>query len=187
MSQTDKVRVAIVKGGGQGIGKAIVKRFLEDGLRVVIAEQDEEAGRRVLEECHCLGECIFLHADISDEAAVKAVVRESIESFGGVAVLVNNAGIFMNRPLAKMSLAQWNRALAVNLTGTFLCAKHSAPYLVRTKGSILNVASTRALMSERDTEAYSATKGGVVAPTHSLALSLGPIFVLTASAPGGSR
>lgn len=163
----DKERVAIVTGAGQGIGTAIVKRLLKEGLRVVIAEMDEEAGRETLEEYHGLGECVFMHADISDEAAVKAVVMETVASFRRVDVLINNAGIFLNKTLAKVSLAEWNRVLAVNLTGAFLCAKYSAPYLARTKGSIVNIASTRALMSEPNTEAYSASKGGVVALTHS--------------------
>jgi NAD(P)-dependent dehydrogenase (short-subunit alcohol dehydrogenase family) len=180
----DKGRVAIVTGGGQGIGKAIVKRFLEDGLRVVIAEADEEAGREALEEYHRLGESVFMHADISDEADVKAVVRETVASFRRVDALINNAGIFINKPLAKVSLAEWNRVLAINLTGTFLCAKYAAPHLAKSKGSIINIASTRALMSEPDTEAYSASKGGVVALTHSLALSLGPDLRVNCISPG---
>ena len=83
-----------------------------------------------------------------------------------------------------MSLAEWNRVLAINLTGTFLCAKYSAPHLAKTKGSIVNIASTRALMSEPDTETYSASKGGVVALTHSLALSLGPDVRVNCISPG---
>ena len=180
----DRGRVAIVTGGGQGIGRAIVKRLLEDGLRVVIAEIDEEAGRETLDEYHDFGECIFIHADISDDSAVKAVVRETIASFRRVDALINNAGIFINKPLAKVSLAQWNRVLSVNLTGTFLCAKYSAPHLAKTRGSIINIASSRALMSEPDTEPYSASKGGLLALTHSIALSLGPDVRVNCISPG---
>lgn len=180
----DKAKVAIVTGGGQGIGKAIVKRLLEDGLRVVIVEMDEEAGRETLQEYHVLGECVFMHADISDEAAVRAVVRETVASFRRVDVLINNAGIFINKPLEKMSLTEWNRVLGINLTGTFLCAKYSAPHLAKSKGSIVNIASTRAVMSEPDTEAYSASKGGVVALAHSLAVSLGPDVRVNCISPG---
>jgi len=180
----DRGRVAIVTGGGQGIGRAIVKRLLEDGLRVVIAEIDEEAGRETLDEYHDFGECIFIHADISDDSAVKAVVRETIASFRRVDALINNAGIFINKPLAKVSLAQWNRVLSVNLTGTFLCAKYSAPHLAKTRGSIINIASSRALMSEPDTEPYSASKGGLLALTHSMALSLGPDVRVNCISPG---
>jgi NAD(P)-dependent dehydrogenase (short-subunit alcohol dehydrogenase family) len=179
----NKGRVAIVTGGGQGIGKAIVKRLLEDGLRVVIAEMDEEAGRETLQECHVLGECVFMHADISDEAAVRAVVRETVASFRRVDILINNPG-FLSTSRFEGELAEWNRVLAVNLTGAFLCAKFSAAHLAKTKGSIVNIASTRALMSEPDTEAYSASKGGVVALTHSLALSLGPDVRVNCISPG---
>jgi NAD(P)-dependent dehydrogenase (short-subunit alcohol dehydrogenase family) len=180
----NSARVAIVTGGGQGIGRAIVKRFLEDGLRVVIVEKDEEAGREALQEYHNLGECLFMHADISDEAAVKAVMRETAAFFRRLDVLVNNAGIFINKPLAKVSLAEWNRVLGVNLTGAFLCAKYVAPHLAKTGGSIINIASTRAFMSEPDTEAYSASKGGVAALTHALALSLGPAVRVNCISPG---
>ena len=180
----DKGKVAIVTGGGQGIGKAIVKRLLEDGLRLVIVEMDEEAGRETLQEYHVLGECVFVHADISDEAAVRAVVRETVASFRGVDALINNAGIFINKPLEKMSLAEWNRVLSINLTGTFLCVKYAAPHLAKTRGTIVNIASTRALMSEPDTVAYSASKGGIVALTHSLAVSLGPDVRVNCISPG---
>jgi NAD(P)-dependent dehydrogenase (short-subunit alcohol dehydrogenase family) len=180
----DKGKVAIVTGGGQGIGKAIVKRLLEDGLRVVIAEEDEEAGRETLDEYHGLGESVFMHIDISDEAEVKALVRETVASFRRLDVLINNAGVFVNKPLMKVSLKEWNRVLSINLTGTFLCAKYAAPQLAKTRGSIVNIASTRALMSEPGTEAYSASKGGVVALAHSLALSLGPDVRVNCISPG---
>jgi NAD(P)-dependent dehydrogenase (short-subunit alcohol dehydrogenase family) len=180
----DKGKVVIVTGGGQGIGKAVVKRLLEDGLRVVIAEMDEEAGRETLEAYHGLGESVFIHADISDEGAVKALIKETVASFRRMDAIINNAGIFIRKRLAQVSLAEWNKVLGVNLTGTFLCAKYAAPHLAKTKGSIVNIASTRALMSEPDTEAYSATKGGVVALTHSLALSLGPDVRVNCISPG---
>ena len=180
----NKGKVAIVTGGGQGIGRAIVKRLLTDGMRVVIAEMDEEAGRETLEEYHGLGESVFTRVDISNEAEVKAVVRETVASFRRVDVLINNAGIFINKPISRVSLAEWNRVIEVNLSGTFLCAKYSAPHLARSRGSIVNIASTRSLMSEPHTEAYSASKGGVVTLTHSLALSLGPEVRVNCISPG---
>jgi NAD(P)-dependent dehydrogenase (short-subunit alcohol dehydrogenase family) len=180
----NKRKVAIVTGGGQGIGKAIVKRLLENRLCVVLAEIDREAGRETLEEYHSLGQCVFMHADITDEAAVKAVVRETVDCFGRLDAMINNAGIFVSKRLEKVSLAEWNRVLAVNLTGAFLCAKFAAPHLAKSAGAIVNIASTRALMSEPDTEAYAASKGGVVALTHALALSLGPGVRVNCISPG---
>ena len=91
-----KGKVAIVTSGGQGIGKAIVKRLIEYGLRVVIAEMDEEAGRETLQEYHGLGECVFMHADISDEAAVKAVIKETVACFRRLDAPINNAGVFIS-------------------------------------------------------------------------------------------
>jgi NAD(P)-dependent dehydrogenase (short-subunit alcohol dehydrogenase family) len=145
---------------------------------------DEEAGRETLEEYHGLGECVFMHADISDESAVKTVVKETISSFRRLDVLINNAGIMIRKPLAKLSLAEWNRVIGVNLTGAFLCAKYSALHLAKSRGAIVNIASTRALMSEPDTLPYSASKGGLVALTHSLACSLGPEVRVNCISPG---
>jgi NAD(P)-dependent dehydrogenase (short-subunit alcohol dehydrogenase family) len=180
----NRKKVAIVTGGGQGIGKAIVKRFLIDGWRVVIAEMDSEAGREALHEYHSLGEAMLIHADISDEVTVKGMISETISSFRHLDALINNAGVFVNKPIAKLSLKEWNRVIGVNLTGMFLCSKYAARHLAKSKGSIINIASTRALMSEPDTEAYSASKGGVVAFTHSLALSLGPAVRVNCISPG---
>jgi NAD(P)-dependent dehydrogenase (short-subunit alcohol dehydrogenase family) len=100
--------------------------------------------------------------------------------------LVNNAGIASPEtgPVEKLALREWNRRLAVNLTGMFLMAKHAAMALRRTRGAIVNIASTRALQSEPDTEAYAASKGGVLALTHALAISLGPQVRVNCVSPG---
>jgi NAD(P)-dependent dehydrogenase (short-subunit alcohol dehydrogenase family) len=179
-----ETKVAVVTGGGQGIGKATTKALLENGYAVIIAEQDREAGRETEEEYSVLGNIRFVHADIADEASVKSIVREIARQFKRIDLLVNNAAISANRPLASLSSKEWNRVIGVNLTGAFLCAKHAAPHLKRTEGSIINIASTRALMSEPDTEAYSASKGGIVALSHSLALSLGPHIRVNCISPG---
>jgi NAD(P)-dependent dehydrogenase (short-subunit alcohol dehydrogenase family) len=180
----EKGKVAIVTGGGRGIGKAVVKKLLQDGWRVVFAEMDAEAGRETLQEYHSLGELVFIHADVSSETAVNAIIKETVDTFRRIDALINNAGIMIRKPISKLSLAEWNRVIGVNLTGAFLCAKYAAPHLAKQKGSIINIASTRALMSEPDTEAYSATKGGLVALTHALAVSLGPKVRVNCISPG---
>jgi NAD(P)-dependent dehydrogenase (short-subunit alcohol dehydrogenase family) len=179
-------KVAIVTGGGQGIGKAIAKRFLEEGMKIVIADIDEEAGKETAAEFKKLGNIRFIQSDVSDEESVKNLVRETINHFKGIDVLVNNAGraIPENPPLTELSLEDWNKTLSVNLTGVFLCTKHSVTYLRKAKGTIINIASTRALMSEPNTEAYSASKGGVLALTHALAISLGPDIRVNCISPG---
>jgi NAD(P)-dependent dehydrogenase (short-subunit alcohol dehydrogenase family) len=114
------------------------------------------------------------------------MVEETVREFGGLDVLVNNAGIAAPRggPVAELALPDWNRVLAVNLTGAFLCAKHAAAHLRLNRGAIVNIASTRALMSEPGCEAYAASKGGIVALTHALALSLGPDVRVNCISPG---
>jgi NAD(P)-dependent dehydrogenase (short-subunit alcohol dehydrogenase family) len=123
---------------------------------------------------------------VSDAAAVAAGVRASIEEFGGIIGLVNNAGIAApdTGPPEQLDLESWQRILAVNLTGPMLCARACIPHLRQTRGAIVNIASTRALMSEAHTEAYAASKGGVVALTHALAISLGPDIRVNCISPG---
>jgi NAD(P)-dependent dehydrogenase (short-subunit alcohol dehydrogenase family) len=179
-----KGEVAVVTGGGQGIGKATAKALLENGYVVIIAEADRQAGRETEREYAPRGPLRFMHTDIADEVSVKEMVRDTARRFGRIDLLVNNAAVSANRPLASLSLKDWNRVISVNLTGAFLCAKHAGVHLRKTRGSIINIASTRALMSEPDTEAYSASKGGIVALTHSLALSLGPDVRVNCISPG---
>lgn len=172
-------KVAIVTGGGQGIGKAIAKRFLSEGLKVVIAEINESAGIATVTEYQDFGSIEFIKTDVSDESSVKNLIKETQQNFGKIDVLVNNAAMANpeNAPLTELSLEDWNRTISTNLTSVFLCSKHSAIHLEKSQGTIINIASTRALMSEQNTEAYSAAKGGVVALTHALAISLAPIRV----------
>jgi NAD(P)-dependent dehydrogenase (short-subunit alcohol dehydrogenase family) len=179
-------KVAIVTGGGQGIGKAIAKRFLEERMKVVIADIDEEAGKETEAEFKHLGSIRFFHADVSDEDSVQNLIIETKRSFDGIDVLVNNAARSdpNNAPITELSLEDWNKILSINLTGAFLCTKHSVTHLKKNRGIIINIASTRALMSEPNTEAYSAAKGGIVALTHALAISLGPDIRVNCISPG---
>lgn len=177
-------RVAIVTGGGQGIGKVIAARLLEKGVRVVIAEVDRQVGTATERELRRKGAVLFVPTDVAREASVRRMVRTAVRRFGRVDILVNNAAISRRKPVTRLLLQEWNLVLAVNLTGPFLCAKHAAPYLRKTRGCIVNIASTRAFMSEPDTEAYSASKGGLCALTHALAMSLGPDVRVNCISPG---
>ena len=171
-------KAALVTGGAQGIGRATAALLAERGYRVAIADRDAAAGRKT--------GMTFIRCDVSREPSVRACVRRVLKRFGRLDALVNNAGIASpgNGPIEKLKLAQWNRRIGVNLTGTFLMTKHAAPHLRRARGAIVNIASTRALQSEPDTEAYAASKGGLVALTHALALSLGPQVRVNCISPG---
>jgi NAD(P)-dependent dehydrogenase (short-subunit alcohol dehydrogenase family) len=171
-------KAALVTGGAQGIGRAAAALLAERGYRVVIADRDAVAGRKT--------GMSFIRCDVSREASVRACIRQVVKRFGRLDALVNNAGIASpgNSPVEKLRLTEWNRRIGVNLTGAFLMTKHAAPHLRRARGAIVNIASTRALQSEPDTEAYAASKGGLVALTHALALSLGPQVRVNCISPG---
>lgn len=183
---TLKGKVGVVTGGGQGIGKGIAKRLLEEGMPVVIAEIDEEAGQETESELKLLGPVRFIRTDVRDEESVKSCVASVVREFGRLDALVSNAGIAHAEqgPIEKLRLEDWNRMISTHLTGCFLCAKHTSPYLRKVRGSIVNIASTRAFQSEPNTEAYAAAKGGIVALTHALAISLGPDVRVNCIAPG---
>ena len=169
-------KAALVTGGAQGIGSDIARLLLQRGYRVAIADVKDARNAGML----------FIRCDISREAAVRTCVRQVVQRFGRLDALVNNAGIAApdNGPVEKLALREWNRRIGVNLTGAFLMAKHAAPHLRRVRGAIVNIASTRAVQSEPDTEAYAAAKGGLVALTHALAMSLGPQVRVNCVSPG---
>jgi hypothetical protein len=177
-------KAALVTGGGQGIGKAIALKLLDSGMRVAIAEADAEAGRETEAEYKARGEILFIETDVTREADVKRAVELTEARFGGLDALVNNAGINIVKKLAELTLDEWHRVIDTNLTSCLLFAKHGAPGLKAREGAIVNMASTRALMSEPDTESYAATKGGIVALTHALAASLGPDIRVNCISPG---
>jgi len=184
MTAEDVEKVALVTGGGQGIGKGIVQRLVQDGMRVIVADIDEEAAEETAAEFGA--SCIAVAVDVADEKAVTGVVQQIRARFGRLDALVNNAGIAMPNaaPVEQLELGDWNRVIATNLTGVFLCCKHAVPLLRAARGAIVNIASTRALQSEAHTEAYSASKGGIVALTHALAVSLGPEIRANCVSPG---
>ncbi|MDK2809528.1 MAG: hypothetical protein PWR27_237 [Petroclostridium sp.] len=182
-----KEKVVIVTGGAQGIGMAITRSFAREGAKVVIADIDQEAGKE--NELYMRengGECIYVQVDVASEESVKNMVQEAVSHYGGVNILINNAGIGGNKSIYERSMEEWDRILGINLRGPFMCTKYCAPYIKKNGGgAIINIASTRALMSEPNTEPYSASKGGILALTHSLAVSLGPDKIrVNAISPG---
>ena len=185
-------RVIYLTGGAQGIGLGIAEHLLARGDRVALIDRDAEAVAECQERwCHDerLGHddrLLAMVADVGDEAAVSASLERTLAHFGRLDGLIHNAGLSdpFSGPLESLELATWQAYLTTNLTGAMLCAKHGAPHLRRSGGAIVNIASTRALQSEPDSEAYAASKGGLVALTHALAVSLGPEIRVNAISPG---
>lgn len=176
--------VALVTGGAQGIGRATARAFLASGHRVVIADVDTRAGATAVAALNAGDRVRFIPADVASEADVIALISAAVATFGRLDCLINNAAISRTKPLTELTLAEWRRVIDVNLTGTLLCSKYAAPHLAARKGAIVNLTSTRAHMSEPHTEAYSASKGGLLALTHALALSLGPNVRVNCVSPG---
>ena len=168
-------RVAIVTGAAGGIGAAIARRLAGDGWHVVLADRvapgQDLPGR-------------FQQTDVTDPAAISALLDSISAQEGRLDAVISNAGIMLRTKLEQISLADWNQMLATNLTATMLLAQAATPLLRAARGAIVTIASTRAHMSEPDTEAYAATKGGLVALTHALAISLGPDIRANCISPG---
>ncbi len=177
-------RHVLITGGAQGIGKQSALTFLENDFKVTIVDNDAEAGKETQAEYTPFGEIQFVHADVSVEEDVRGSLNKAISFAGRLDILVNNAAIAENKPVTELTIEEWNKVMGVNITSVFLFSKHAAPYLKSAKGSIINLCSTRAFMSEADTEAYSASKGAVYSITHALAVSLGPEIKVNCISPG---
>ncbi|CAN7347478.1 MULTISPECIES: SDR family oxidoreductase [Pseudomonas] len=177
-------KVALVTGAARGIGLGIAAWLIAEGWQVVLADIDRARGSKVAKALG--GNAWFVGMDVAHESQVAVGVAEVLGQFGRLDALVCNAGVAEahGAPLESLELMQWNRTLSVNLTGPMLLAKHCAPYLRGHRGAIVNIASTRAHQSEADTEAYAASKGGLVALTHALAISLGPDIRVNVVSPG---
>ncbi len=186
---TASTPTAIVTGAAHGIGRGITRRLLQDGWRVLALDLDTAALDALAREQLEPGLLHVMTADAGDEADIERAVERARTIAGMLHGLVCNAGIMIRKPLGELSVAEWNHVLAVNLTGPLLLARAAAPLLRAASGSaprgaIVTIGSTRAHMSEPDTESYSASKGGLLALTHALAVSLGPSIRANCISPG---
>lgn len=167
-------RVALVTGAASGIGKATAERLASEGARLMCTDVQKEALAQVVKDLRASGaDAEARICDVSDPAAARASVHETLEHFGALHVLCNVAGILQFGHTHEFPLEDWNRILAVNLTGTFLMCKEAIPHLLETRGNIVNTSSTSALAGHPWTAAYSASKGGVQALTSGLAIEYG--------------
>lgn len=172
--------VAIVTGAAQGIGLACAQQLRQRGYQVVIADCNRAAGEAQA-RAHALA---FMACDVAEETSVQQLLEAVLARYGRLDALVNNAGISERCRLEQLTWSRWQEVLNTNLSGVFLCSKYAAAALRQRRGAIVNIASTRALMSEADSEAYAASKGGIVALSHALALSLAPQVRVNCISPG---
>jgi len=169
-----KDKVAIVTGGAMGIGKGIATVFAREGAKVVIADVNEEAGRATEKELRDQGfEAFFVRCDVSNEEDVKAMIQKTVERYGALHILVNNAGIGVYKSITEATREDFERCLAVNLIGPFLCSKYAIPHLKAAGGgSIINIASVHAVQNVGGTAPYAASKGGLAALTRAAAIDV---------------
>ena len=182
-------KIAVITGGGKGIGKAIALAFAGEGAEVVIAARTEAALKETAAEIEAMGrKCLAIATDLAVPEQVRAMVDRALKAFGRVDVLVNNAGI--GGPavsVADMELEAWNQTLAINLTGAMLCTKYilKDDMTPRKSGNIINISSVAGRMGEPYRSPYSASKWGLIGFTQSLALEVGKYGIrVNCIAPG---
>jgi len=178
-------KVAVVTGGARGIGAATAIALADAGARIVIGDLEAEAGRATADAVG--GE--FVRADISRAADAEALMNAAVDRFGGLDVLVNNAGVVLAKSALETSEEEWDRVLAINLKGAWLCARAAVPHMIRRGGgAIVNVASNAGLVGFPNAAAYCASKGGLAHLTKAMALDFAPFKVrVNAVCPGHTR
>jgi len=167
-----KDRVAIVTGSAMGIGAGIASVLAREGAKVVVADVNEEEGRRTADRLRGIGgEVMFIRTDVGDETQVRAMVDRTVSQHGRLHILVNNAAIGVYTPVHETTTEAWERCLRVNLTGPFLCSKYALPHLKASGGgAIVNIASVHAYQNVGGTAPYAASKGGLAALTRVMAI-----------------
>jgi NAD(P)-dependent dehydrogenase (short-subunit alcohol dehydrogenase family) len=181
-------QTAIVTGAGRGMGRAVALGLAAEGANVVVAEVDEAAAKEVVDEIQKAGaRGLAVQVDISSVPDVRRLFEKTLTEFGGVDILINNAGIGIAKPLVDYTEADWDKQLGVNLKGMFFATQEAARVMIpKRRGKIVNFASTAAFVSSSTPEtAYDISKGGVRQLTISVAAELAPYGInVNAVAPG---
>lgn len=175
-----KNKRTLITGGASGIGKATALRFLEEGARVIVIDRDKEAGERLRQQLPGLSEVI--QGNVADSREVDEAFNKIEQLWGGLDILINNAGISLRHPFLEITPQEWQQVMDVNLTGVFLVAQAAAK-MIET-GVIANMASTNGLLGYPFYAHYNASKAGVIELTRSMALELAPKVRVVAVCPG---
>ena len=176
MQEDIRDRIVFVTGGANGIGRSIVSTFCHHGADVVFCDTDEDAGNRLYNDLQDY-RCTFYHVDVADKAALEGAVTDVLRKKGNIDIIINNVGIGLFGDIIDISVEDFEYVLDINLRSVFITARLLAKFRSENEnlnkyGRIINMASTRYQMSEPDSEAYAASKGGIVSLTHALAISL---------------
>ena len=183
----DPNRTAVVTGGARGIGKAIARKLAADGVHIVISDVMADAAEAAAKEMEALGvRALAVVADVSRIDDVETLIRKTVQEFGAVDFLVNNAGVTRDNLSIRMSEAEWDLVLGVNLKGTFLCSQAAAREMIKRRfGRIVNIASVSGIMGTAGQANYASSKAGIIALTKSMARELGSRNItVNAVAPG---
>ncbi|GAB3059357.1 SDR family NAD(P)-dependent oxidoreductase [Virgibacillus ainsalahensis] len=174
-----KDKITIITGGSQGIGEAVAQNFGRHGAKIVIADINEEAAAKAIDKLHDQDvDAIYVKTDVSDEESVKSLFKRTVDTFGGVDALINNAAATLRKSAEETELTEWQKVLDVNLTGTFLCSKYAIQEMEkRGGGAIVNMASWHAYRTITRFAAYAASKGGMTALTRQMSLDCGPLNI----------
>ena len=182
-------KLAIVTGAGRGIGAAIAETFARAGADLVIADIDEDSGRKVAGNLQHIGrKALAVKTDVASPADVDRLFVAVQDQFGGVDILVNNTGIWFRKPFLEIADREWDKVLSVNLKGTFMCSQRAARMMMAKRtGCIINIASHAGLFYSRGQGVhYAASKAAIIQMTRVLAFELGPLGIrINAIAPGG--
>lgn len=171
-------KVAIVTGAARGIGLAVAKRFVMDGAKVVVADIDDEAGQAAVEDLKTLGEAMYLHCNVAERLDVRNLVAETLNAYGDIDVLVNNAGVVAGADFLDLEEDDFDRVLSINLKGAFLCSQAVARHMVEKvegggdPGAIINMSSINSVVAIPNQIPYCVSKGGMTQLTKTTALSL---------------
>lgn len=165
-------KVAIITGGGDGIGQATAVMFAKEGAKVVIADINPEKGNKSVDMVKAVdGQAMFVQVDVAEADSVENMVKQVVDAYGKIDILVNSAAVFVEATVLNTSVEDWDRIMAINLRGIFLCCKYTIPEMIKAgKGSIVNIGSEAGITGFKNQTAYDASKGGVVNMTRCLAL-----------------